>query len=438
MNSQASGTASIRPSPWAPGSVIAGKYRLVSPIGAGGMGQVWRAEHLSLGSMVAVKLVDLASSPNPQETMARFLHEARASASIKHVNIVQTLDHGSQGTVAYIAMELLEGISLAKRLERSRVLPVSDTVRLFREIARALEKAHGQGIVHRDLKPENVFIALEDGREVIKLLDFGIAKTSDGSTDPHLKTQAGTVVGTPSYMSPEQVLGRPLDYRSDLWQVAMIAFECVTGTRAFSGATLGELFMRICTAPLPVPSQIANVPVGFDAWFARAAQRDPNARFQSVRELVETLAQVLLRSGPGGPMTVPLGVAKDTEILDPPAHAATLDTKASRNAGTKRALTIVLAVLPILALGIVGAVLILSGRGGQGPATDGSASPQGVHAPSATVPTAPAQPGLAPSGISPPVPTDVEDAGASSMQNGADAGKGPKFINKKNKPDLGF
>jgi serine/threonine-protein kinase len=403
------------------------------------MGQVWRAEHLSLGSMVAVKLVDVASSPTPHETLARFLHEARAAASIKHANIVQTLDHGSQGHVAYIVMELLEGVSLAKRLEQVRVLPVSDTVRVFREIGRAIEKAHAQGIVHRDLKPENVFLAREDGREVIKLLDFGIAKTSEGGSNPHLKTQVGTVVGTPSYMSPEQVLGRPLDYRSDLWQIAMIAFECVTGTRAFAGATLGELFMRICSAPLPVPSQVANVPMGFDAWFARAAQRDPAARFQSIRELVDTLAQVLLRSGPGGPATVPLGAALVTELLDPPAPAATMSTNTLRKPDSRRTLTIALAVLPILAIGVVGAILILNGRSVPGAASDPSASPQGAHAPhSATSPTTPGHPEIAPSAMMPNMPTDVEDAGASSMQNGPDAGKGPKFINKKKDNDLGF
>jgi serine/threonine protein kinase len=411
------------------------------------MGQVWRAEHLSLGSMVAVKLVDVASSPKPQETMARFLHEARAAASIKHANIVQTLDHGSEGHVAYIVMELLEGMSLAKRLELSRTLPIPDTVRLLREIGRALEKAHAQGIVHRDLKPENVFLAREDGREVVKLLDFGIAKTTEGGSDPHLKTQVGTVVGTPSYMSPEQVLGRPLDYRSDLWQIAMIVFECLTGTRAFSGNTLGELFMRICSAPLPVPSQIANVPMGFDMWFARAAHRDPNGRFQSIRELVDTLAQVLLRSGPGGPATVPLGAMsmgpmsnKGTEILlDTPPPAATLSTNTARKSDPKRSLTIVLAVLPILALGGVGAALILSGRSGPTPAPDTSATPRGASATSATSPTTPSPPETAPSAATPNVPSSImEDAGPGFMQNAFDGGKGPKSVNKKKKDDLGF
>jgi len=403
------------------------------------MGQVWRAEHLSLGTMVAVKLVDLASSPNPQETMARFLHEARAAASIKHANVVQTIDHGSQGHVAYIVMEMLEGVSLAKQLERQRVLAVPDMVRIFREIGRALEKAHAQGIVHRDLKPENVFLAREDGREVVKLLDFGIAKTNDSTPDPHLKTQAGTVVGTPSYMSPEQVLGKPLDYRSDLWQIAMIAFECVTGQRAFSGTTLGELFMRICSAPLPVPSQVGRVPVGFDAWFARAAQRDPAARFQSIRELVDTLGQVLLRSGPGGPATVPLGARQDTEILDPPAHGAAWSTGATtRQTSTRKALTIALAVLPIFVAGAIGAVWIVSSSRETGaPTPEASATKPLSATPSATAQVPPAL-SDAPTAPTAP-PTDGADAGPGSMQNGGDPGKPPKYVNKKKKEDvLGF
>lgn len=401
------------------------------------MGQVWRAEHVSLGTMVAVKLVDVASSPNPRETMARFLHEARAAASIKHPNVVRTLDHGAQGHVAYIAMELLEGMSLAKRLETSGVLPASDIARIFREIARALGKAHAQGIVHRDLKPENVFIALEDGREVVKLLDFGIAKTSDGSLDPHLKTQVGTVVGTPSYMSPEQVLARPLDYRSDLWQIAMIAFECVTGMRAFSGNSLGELFMRICTAPLPVPSQIAkSAPVGFDAWFARAAQRDPNARFQSIHELVEALSLVLLG---GAPATAPLGATADAEIMDPPAHGAAWSTGSSSHGSARRALTLALAVLPILAVGVAGAVWIVAGRGEPESSRDASARDGSTMPPQAPLPRASSMLGeVQPVASAANPPTDAQDAGATSVQNVNDAGRPTKFVSPRKDHDLGF
>nr|WP_275939113.1 serine/threonine-protein kinase [Polyangium spumosum] len=394
---------------------------MTTPIGAGGMGEVWRAEHTSLGTTVAVKLVDLASAQNPQETMARFLHEARAAARLKNENVVQTMDHGAQGHVAYIVMELLEGESLAKRLARQRVLPASDAVRLFREMARALERAHKQGIVHRDLKPENVFLANEEGREVVKILDFGIAKTADAGHDPHLKTHAGTVLGTPAYMSPEQVLGKEIDFRSDLWQLAMIAFECVTGARAFSGATLGELFMRICSAPLPVPSQAArNVPPGFDAWFARAAQRDPKERFQSARELAEALSIVLLRSQGGGAATVPLGSMVQSGKLEPTGQSTAWSSGAS-NPSSRRALTIALAVLPVLLIGVVGAVWIVKGRDPDPPAPAPSARPAASVSP-------PASPSIIAPAPAPNVPATAEpaattDADAPPSPSAPDAGK---------------
>jgi len=437
--------SNARPSPWAVGTIIGGKYRLQSPIGAGGMGQVWRAEHTSLGTTVAVKLVDLASAQNPQETMARFLHEARAAARIRNENVVQTMDHGSQGHVAYIVMELLEGESLAKRLSRVRVLPASDTVRLFREMARALEKAHKEGIIHRDLKPENVFLAAADGREIVKLLDFGIAKTQDGGHDPHLKTHAGTVLGTPAYMSPEQVLGKELDHRSDLWQLAMIAFECVTGVRAFQGSTLGELFMRICSAPQPVPSQVArNVPVGFDAWFARAAQRDPKDRFSSARELADSLATVLLRSRASGPATVPFGsMAERPDVDDRTGQAAAWSTGASGASSKRRALTLALAVLPILVLGAVGAVWIVNGRdqGASAPASP-AASPAANALPPAS-PVRSAEPAAATSASTNPSAEPPEaDAGvAAPAARIPDAGKAAPIrvhTTKPNPVDFGF
>ncbi len=403
------------------------------------MGQVWRAEHTSLGTTVAVKLVDLASSQNPQETMARFLHEARAAARLKNENVVQTMDHGAQGHVAYIVMELLEGESLAKRLSRVRVLPASDTVRLFREMARGLEKAHKLGIVHRDLKPENVFLAVEEGREVVKLLDFGIAKTTDTGHDPHLKTHAGTVLGTPAYMSPEQVLGKEIDARSDLWQLAMIAFECVTGVRAFSGSTLGELFMRICSAPMPMPSQVArNVPPGFDAWFARAAQRDPKDRFQSTRELAESLSIVLLRSQGGGAATVPIGSMMGRREEPEPTGRNTAWSSGASNPSSRRMLTMALAVLPVLVIGAVGAVWIVKGR------DEGPAAPVASAERPAIAPPAPGSASAAPrvtAASAAPATAATNQASPDASANAPDAGKGAPTGGRKtqkDKDDLGF
>jgi serine/threonine-protein kinase len=281
--------------------VVGGRYRLLSPLGAGAMGEVWRAEHVSLGTPLAVKLVDTAKQEDAAEMLARFQTEARAAAQLRSPHVVQILDHGAEGRVAFIAMELLEGESLEERLAgRGRLLP-AETAQLLREVARGLGRAHAAGIVHRDLKPSNIFLARADGAEVVKILDFGIAKLLSAPRDAQVQTQAGYVMGTPAYMSPEQVLGQPITPRSDLWQLAIIAFECVTGRRPFDGQTLGQLFMAICTAPPPVPSTWmieprAPVPpalAAFDAWFARAAARDPQHRFPGAGEMAEALAAAL-------------------------------------------------------------------------------------------------------------------------------------------------
>jgi eukaryotic-like serine/threonine-protein kinase len=276
--------------PWGAGLVVGDRYRLSSRLGVGAMGQVWRAEHVTLGTPVAVKLIDLAAQRDPREAMYRFLQEAWAAAKIQSPHIVQILDHGIEGRIAYMAMEMLEGESLATRLGRQRSLTPSETVKVVREVALAIEKAHRLGIVHRDLKPANIFFAQVEGREVVKVLDFGIAKTIDPNRQEiFVETHAGVVVGTPAYMSPEQVLGKPLDARSDLWQLGVVAFECLCGKLPFHGSTMGELFMHICSGQPPVPSSVAPLPTGFDAWFARAVQQESSARFATAADLAAAL-----------------------------------------------------------------------------------------------------------------------------------------------------
>ncbi len=290
----------LRRSPlWRAGAVVGGRYELRSPIGAGAMGEVWLADHLTLGTRVAVKLVDTTDRADAAELLGRFQLEARAAAQIRSPHVVHILDHGADGRVAFMAMELLEGESLEHRVDRRGRLTPSEVVHVMREMARGVERAHAAGIVHRDLKPPNVFIARVDGVEIVKVLDFGIAKMLGETREAHLQTQAGFVVGTPAYMSPEQILGKTVDHRADLWQMAIIAFECMTGRRPFDGETLGQLFMAICTLPIPVPSDVAPVPTAFDAWFARAADRDPAQRFQSASEMAEALAAILAPGGVG-------------------------------------------------------------------------------------------------------------------------------------------
>src|SRR6185437_9659135 len=160
---------------WGPGKVIAGRYRLTSQLGQGGMGSVWKAEHLTLRSPIAVKLID-PEIAGRQEMLERFQREAQASAALRSPHVVQILDYGVDEGVPFIAMELLEGESLAGRLARLQCLPFADTVRVITHIGRALAKAHEGNVIHRDLKPDNVFLVKNDDKEIAKVLDFGIAK----------------------------------------------------------------------------------------------------------------------------------------------------------------------------------------------------------------------------------------------------------------------
>jgi serine/threonine-protein kinase len=272
-------------------TVVAGRFRLKRLIGKGGMGSVWEADHLRLDIPCAVKFMDLTTF---KEAHARFEREAKAAAQLRSPNVVQILDHGvcDDGT-PYIAMELLDGEDLGKRLARlGRLLP-PDLVNVVGQVCRALTRAHTLGIVHRDLKPDNIFIVRDDDREIAKVLDFGIAKNLVGNELTGSSTKTGAMLGTPFYMSPEQAQGtKQVDARSDLWAMAIICFEALTGRRPFVSDALGDLLIQIIVAPLPMPSQFAQVPVGFDAWWTRAASRDPSMRFQTAREFGDSLALV--------------------------------------------------------------------------------------------------------------------------------------------------
>ncbi len=281
------------------GTVIAQRYRLLEPLGKGAMGEVWKAEHLSLHSVFAVKLIDPAllaeSASTKQELLARFQREAQASAQLQSPHVVQVTDHGLDNGVPYMVMELLNGENLGDRLERVGQLSPQTTLRIMSHIARAMSKAHEAGIIHRDLKPDNVFIVANEDEETAKVLDFGIAKLTRSPLDLGLKaTTTGQLLGTPCYMSPEQATGADLDHRSDLWAMAVITYECLTGTLPFLSTNLGELILAICSRPLPVPTKVAPwLPAEFDAWWLRAASRDVNGRFSSAREFLSGLRTAL-------------------------------------------------------------------------------------------------------------------------------------------------
>jgi serine/threonine-protein kinase len=281
------------------GQVIAGKYRLVELLGRGGMGSVWRCDHLSLLSPIALKVIkpDVAKNKN---SVARFMREAKAAAMLRSPHVVQVLDHGMEGDIAFIAMELLEGESLHRRLKRQKQLQPAVVATIMTHVGRAMQKAHDSGIVHRDLKPDNIFLVQNDDEVMAKVLDFGIAKSAVfalNATGESPQTQTGALLGTPYYMSPEQATGQKnVDHRADLWAIAVITYECLLGRRPYQSDSLGDLVLQICSRPQPVPSHYGRVPLGFDEWFGRAQSRDPNERYQSAKELTRALREVLVGS----------------------------------------------------------------------------------------------------------------------------------------------
>jgi serine/threonine-protein kinase len=323
------------------GLILAGRYRLISKLGQGGMGSVWRAEDMTLGAEVAVKLID-AAFVDSTEALKRFRREAQSAAKIRSTYVVQILDHGIDNGTPFIAMELLKGESLAQRLESVGKLSAEQTGRILGHVGRALMLAHENGIVHRDMKPENVFLVREDEDDVGKVLDFGIARQSGGLADSGgLKTQTGAILGTPYYMSPEQATGQAVDYLTDIWAFGVIASECLTGKRAFDSESLGGLFHAICMAPLPMPSQLGPVPEGFDVWFARAAAREKAERFQSIKEAADELRALCGRTS-GRPSAVSYPAER--------GHTAAASGTAARVAGAQSATSAVAAGLQTTAV----------------------------------------------------------------------------------------
>lgn len=325
---------------WVPtvGMVVAERYRLVAPLDEGGMGTVWRAEHQSLRSPLAVKLLNPSIATNP-EMLERFLREAQSAAALRSTHVVQVFDYGVHDGMPFIAMELLFGESLGARLSQVGWLHPRELAWVFTHISRAISKAHETGITHRDLKPDNIFLVRDGEVELAKVLDFGIAKVADTASvlsQSSGNTQTGTVLGTPYYMSPEQARGnRTVDHRADIWAMGVIAFESLTGRLPFLSTALGDLVIKICTQPTPAASSFASVPEGFDQWFTRACHKDPEQRFQSVKELNEALQAVLNDSAapsvdlaaqnwkkPNDKMPVDLGAYQGFGQSTPPSRGA--------------------------------------------------------------------------------------------------------------------
>jgi serine/threonine-protein kinase len=421
-----------------PGLVVVDRFRLLRPLGEGGMGAVWLAQQIALDVPCAVKFIheDFAAE---REVRARFEREAKAAAQLRSPHVVQILDHGMWEGRPYIAMELLDGEDLDHRLARRGRLAPAETLAIAVQVGRALSRAHATGLVHRDLKPANIFLSRDEDREIVKVLDFGIAKQDTSAVDTSTKT--GTVLGTPHYMSPEQASGaKDVDHRSDLWALSVVVYQCITGEMPFVGAALGDLFVKIIVGPPPVPSRVADVPPGFDAWWARATRREPGDRFQSAKEFVESLGRALgigtgetpsfdafSPSMPPPPAPVGAGSGSYPNLVTGSAPTEMQQSFTIRATPSSRTGRVVASAIAILALAGVAGVAVLA-RGNfraQDHATPTTAAPAVQPEPSSPpVATAPSVAPLASSEAREPSPEPSASASATAAAH-APKGRAP-------------
>lgn len=306
-----------------------GRYRILGELGRGAMGVVYRANDPVLDRQLAIKTVFVpAEDADRKEYEARFTQEARAAGKLAHPGIVTIYDVGREGGMVYMAMELLEGVDLGTQAA-SRRFSVAEAVGIAERVADALSFAHDRGVVHRDIKPPNIMLV---GGGRVKIMDFGIARMR--SSD--LKTQTGLMLGTPRYMSPEQVAGRPVDQRSDIFSLGTVLYELLTGTKLFAGNDATEIMYNVSQVrPVP-PSRInRQVPAVLDLVVARALEKDADERYQDAHEFAADLRACLNELGiaPGETETTqrlerPSGRTPDnddaTEVLHPGGGDETL------------------------------------------------------------------------------------------------------------------
>ena len=270
------------------GRVLAGRYRLIEKLGQGGMGAVYKGQHVKMNRLTAIKILtqDLADNP---EFVTRFEREAEMASHIDNPHAVSIYDFGeAEDGLVYLAMEFLDGLPLSSVIEQEGAIPLQRVVSIIRQAADALDSAHRLGIIHRDFKPDNVMLCQKQGREDwVEVVDFGIAKRSEVDSKHQALTHTGFVLGTPQYMSPEQVSGEELDKRSDLYSLALVAYEMLTGGMPFDGVNpQSQMVKRLLEPPMPmqrVRPQL-NLPQAVEQVIMKALARYPKDRFSSTVE----------------------------------------------------------------------------------------------------------------------------------------------------------
>ena len=299
------------------GTLVGSKFRIERILGRGGMGTVYAATHIHLGTTVALKFLSAEMAKNPR-TVERFMREARASASLRSDHVCRVSDVATEGETPYIVMELLEGRDLAKVKREGPLAPTLAAEYVLQACAGVAE-AHAVGIVHRDLKPGNLWLAARaDGSPLVKVLDFGVAKgpTQDGDFS---LTQTSNIIGSPGYMSPEQLRSSKIvDQRSDIWALGVILYELVMGVQPFRAETITDLALAIAMDPTP---PLGGMPPAYAAIVKRCLEKDPSQRFQDVGALAVALAPLAL--GHVGPSAVQMLVKSATMPQPRLSHAVT-------------------------------------------------------------------------------------------------------------------
>ena len=349
------------------GQVLADRYHVVRKLGEGGMGQVYLAEHVKMGRKSAIKVMSPSMVHDP-DAVARFNREAANASRISHPNVCAVYDFGETPEgVIYLAMEFIEGEPLTELLAREGELPVARAGAIFLQVADALQAAHDLGIVHRDLKPDNVMLSRgRDGMDIVKVVDFGIAKAV-GGRDTQKVTKTGLVVGTPEFMSPEQLAGDPVDGRSDLYALALVFFKMLTGELPFAGTTAQDTMVQRLTDE---PATLAEVrpelrfPPGLQATLDTALARNPADRYQSTTKFANDVAGVLglqrgARLSPVPPTRRDSELDPKTELL---RRSAAMPSARRPTLRRNRRLVPILAGTVVI-LGGVGTALALRGGG---------------------------------------------------------------------------
>jgi serine/threonine-protein kinase len=369
----------------AEGRTLADKYRIERVLGVGGMGVVVAATHLALGEQVAIKVM-LPEAAQNGEAVARFLREASASARVKSEHVVRVTDVAKLPTGApYMVMEYLEGLDLARVLRQRGHLPVAEAVDAVLQACVAIAEAHAMGIVHRDLKPSNLFLAQRsDGSRLIKVLDFGISKVTAGADPSALETKTTALMGTPLYMSPEQLRSsKSVDTRTDIWALGVILYELVAGVPPFLADSITELVLKIATEPVPPLSRARpGAPPALAEIVAMCTQKDRDARYATVAEL----ARALQPFAPGsGPLVKRIGAARRVTGLtvgSPEATAAERSVEAAtvppvgHTVHGRRSASVVLGLLAVAALvaGLGAAASLARGRLSASPVASAAAT----------------------------------------------------------------